>query len=824
MLKFLVFMKKILFKFLLVFFLISCQNQEKNIAVYKFIPKDAAVIIQTPNLKNLQQDLENFSFFNGNKLTAKNYLKKELGYLKHADTLTSAIIAFSISENEKLTYSLIFKDKPKFQLDSIKNKSLESIKTEGIDYQKMVLEDNTFFISTGNAPFIASNSEENLIQILGKEKLLNTEEFQRVYSAIDLNKTSIIFNHQHFKAFQQNLFPNLALQNVENYAPWSAIDLDIENEGISFNGLSIAANSSNLHKIFQNSGTVSQEFASIIPENALGFTALAYKNPKIFLQNLKTFRGDSVSNPIDEIILKSQEAGIIYTEENTLFGIKTLVDIEATDLISGYAELEENYRDFPIYKVSQPEIFETIFSPIFISKKNNFALAVDEYLIFANSIPQLRELIANYVNENTLAHQSYYKNSQQKLAMESSILIVGKTEKLKTKLAEVVVNELSEEMSNLDFGEHKLAILQLVEEGDFAHIHGTFEAQNNESNSNTKTEEILSVSLDAELLNQPVLVKNHLNNQMDIAVQDINNTLYLISNKGTIFWKKKLSGPILGEIKQVDLFKNGRFQLAFATPYSIEVLDRNGNTVKPFPLEFKDEITQPLSLFDYDNNRKYRFLITQNDEVFMYDKNGKSVKGFDFRRTNSEILKAPKHLRIQNKDYIVFPEKSGKLNILSRQGEHRVNVKESIDFSDNHWYEFENDFVSTNAEGNLVKVTQTGQVTTLNTNFSENHKISARPNLLVSLSENILKIREKELNLDYGLYTEPEIHYVNDKYYISLTDLQTQKVYIFDSNAELLAGLPVYGTSKINLNNADIDNRPEFVVNGGEKEVLLYKF
>ena len=117
-------MKKILFKFLLVFFLISCQNQEKNIAVSKFIPEDATVIIQTPNLKNLQQDLENFSFFSGNKLTAKNYLKKELGYLKHADTLTSAIIAFSISENEELTYSLIFKNKPKFQLDSVKNKSV----------------------------------------------------------------------------------------------------------------------------------------------------------------------------------------------------------------------------------------------------------------------------------------------------------------------------------------------------------------------------------------------------------------------------------------------------------------------------------------------------------------------------------------------------------------------------------------------------------------------------------------------------------------------------------------------------------------------------
>ncbi|MBZ9731414.1 hypothetical protein LB467_17135 [Salegentibacter sp. JZCK2] len=815
-------MKKNLFKILIVLLLVSCQNREKSTNSLKFIPEDAAVVLQTPNLKSLQQDLENFSFFKENKLSAKNHFKRELGFLNHADSLTEALISISVSDNDKLVYTLIFKDRPKFQLDSIKNKSVESIKAEGHNYQKMVLEDNAFFVSTEDAPYIASNSEEKLRQVLNGEKILTNQGFKRVYGAIEPNKTSIIFNHHNLKDSQQKLFPNLDLKNLENYAGWSAVDLDFSENDILFNGLSIAQTTANLHNIFNNSGTISQEFAAFTPKNAVGFVSIGYRDSKKFLRNLKEFRGDSVQSPGEEIILNTQEAGIIYMEENTLFGLKTLISTDASDLISNYAELEENYRDYRIYKVSKSETFETLFSPVFNPKNLEFTAVLDEFIIFGASLKELRDLIADYVNQNTLIHQSYYKDTEQNLAAESSILLVGIPEKLKPSLAAGVEDGFSTEMQNLAFGDHKIAVIQLVEEGDFAHIHGAFQSQTSQT-QNTKTEEILSVNLEAELLNEPVLVKNHLNNQMDIAVQDINNTLYLISNKGTIFWKKKLSGPILGEIHQVDLFKNGRFQLAFATPYSIEVLDRNGNTVKPFPLKFKDEITQPLSLFDYDNNRKYRFLITQNDEVFMYDKNGKSVRGFDFRKTNSPILKAPRHLRIQNKDYIVFPEESGKLNILSRQGEHRVSVKESIDFSENEWYEFENDFVSTNAEGNLIKITQTGRATTESTNFSENHRIKARPNLLVSLSENILKIRNNELSLDYGLYTQPEIHYVNDKYYISLTDLQTQKVYVFDSNAELLPGFPVYGTSGINLNNADIDNRPEFVVKGGEKEVLMYK-
>lgn len=816
-------MKKSLFAFLSILLLFSCQNQDKVENPSGFIPNDAVVIIQTSNLKQFQKDLNKLSFLKENSLNAESSIQKDLGFLKYADSLNESIISLTVTKQAKFIYTIISKQQPNFQLDSIQNKSVENINAEGLNYQKLNLEGNEFFVSEKNTPFIISNSETQLRQILKKENLLKNEGFEKAYKAIAPNKTSLIINHNRLENFQENLFPNLELENLKNYAGWSAVDLEFSKSGVSFNGLSIPDDEKNLHKILAKAGTVAIEFAKIVPDNSGGFAALGYQNPETFLQNLKEFKQDSIETPGDRIILNTQEAGIILTEENSLFAIKTLITTEATDLIAGFANLDENYRDFPIYKLTQPDVFNKLFSPFFNPEATIFVAAIDQYLVFASNIPQLRDLIADYVNKNTLANEAYYKDSEKNLAQESSILIAGKTAQLKNNLAEAVSKEFSAEMENLNFGKHKLAILQLVEENDFAHIHGSFESQNEQNTSNNKTEEMLSVNLESALLTEPVLVKNHLNNQMDIAVQDINNTLYLISNKGTVFWKKKLKGQILGKIQQVDLFKNGKFQLAFATPYSIEVLDRNGNTVKPFPLKFNDEITQPLSLFDYDNNRKYRFLVTQKDEVFMYDKKGKSVKGFDFRKTKSEILNAPKHLRITNKDYIVFPEKSGKLNILSRQGEHRVKVKESIGFSENEWYEFENDFVSTNAEGNLVKVTQKGSVNIEKTDFSKNHSITARPNLLVSLSENILKIKGKELSLDYGLYTAPEIFYVNNKYYISLTDLQTQKVFVFDSNAELLPGFPVYGTSGINLNNADIDQRPEFVVKGGDKEVLMYK-
>ncbi len=94
----------------------------------------------------------------------------------------------------------------------------------------------------------------------------------------------------------------------------------------------------------------------------------------------------------------------------------------------------------------------------------------------------------------------------------------------------------------------------------------------------------------------------------------------------------------------------------------VYILDRNGKDVGPFPIKFNDEITQPLSVFDYDNKKNYRFFVVQGKETLMIDTKGKTVKGFKFNKANGNIVSQPKHFRIGTKDYIVFAS-GKKLNI-----------------------------------------------------------------------------------------------------------------------------------------------------------------
>ncbi|UJH89806.1 hypothetical protein LZ575_12335 [Antarcticibacterium sp. 1MA-6-2] len=292
---------------------------------------------------------------------------------------------------------------------------------------------------------------------------------------------------------------------------------------------------------------------------------------------------------------------------------------------------------------------------------------------------------------------------------------------------------------------------------------------------------------------------------------------------GKLQWKKEVDGRILGEIHQVDLFKNGNLQLLFSTQNSLTVLDRDGNSVKPFPLNFKDAVTRPLSVFDYDNNRTYRFVITQGRDLLMYDSKGSIVKGFGFDKAASEISQSPQHIRMGNKDYIVFPEKEGKLNILSRQGKQRVKVNTKLDLSENGWFENNGNFVSVNTEGELLKINENGKINREKSGFEVPPFLTATENTLVLQSENILKINDNTVTLDFGLYTRPQIFEIGGKTFITITDTQSQKVFIFNEDATLVQGFPVYGTSSVDIYQAE-DGAFILGVLGEKNSAILYRY
>jgi hypothetical protein len=428
--------------------------------------------------------------------------------------------------------------------------------------------------------------------------------------------------------------------------------------------------------------------------------------------------------------------------------------------------------------------------------------------VFTKTTDQLKVIISSALNNNTVANLEAYKNISQNLSDEASMFIFKNSEALS-------------QTFNTELKGYNANVVQLIYEDNFAHLNGVIKKYKKRAKSNTVTE-AFSTNIGSPIMSQPQTVKNHITKGHDIAVQDINNNLYLISSSGKVLWKKKLQGSIIGTIEQIDIYKNGRLQLAFATEKRVYVLDRNGKDVDPFPLKFNDKITQPLSVFDYDSTKNYRLLVTQDNELLMYDGKGNRIKGFNYSGNSSAITSQPKHFRIGSKDYIAF--KSGKsLKILNRQGNTRIGVNKSINFSDNEVFLYQSKFSSSNTLGQLVQVDTKGRLSTTDLSLPPEHKLETTSKTLVSMTENTLNIKSRSIDLDYGEYTAPKIFYLNDKIYVTTTDLQAKKVYLFDSQAESIPGFPVYGTSAAELQELDRDGGLELVTQSDDKHVMVYK-
>jgi len=460
--------------------------------------------------------------------------------------------------------------------------------------------------------------------------------------------------------------------------------------------------------------------------------------------------------------------------------------------------------------------FLILFYPFIEKIRSGYAFQLDDFFVFTESEATAQELITAYKSNATLANTSYFENTATQLSQASSFVVYD----LLGNVSNWIAPFLSSEKSLVK--KFPLAVLQFSYDRDFAHANLVCKEVSQIQQRTGVISQVFNKQLDNTILGDPQFFSNHRTKGKDIVVQDINNELYLISVNGKTLWKKRLDGPILGKVQEVDILRNGKKQLAFVTRNTFYILDRNGNTVAPFPKKFKDDITQPISIFDYDRKRNYRFVITQGMEVMMYDRKGKIVSGFTFKKAGSTIVLAPQHIRLGNKDYILIAEANGKLNILSRVGKDRIIVNKTFNFSKIPIAKEGSNFVIITKENSKESISQTGKVSSKVLNVSDNYWFTTRGATKVTLDDNLLRINGKLVELPFGIYTKPNIFIANRTTYITVTEIQESKVYVYNKNGKLQSGFPVYGSSLAEI--ASVANKILLITQASDNEITVFSF
>ena len=766
--------------------------------------------------------MDSLSFFRDNDFLLNEEIISQLKTLSQFTGKETSLISLSKTADRGMDYTFISKGNPdQIKTDSLKNKAVETFTYDSFSIKKFSLENVTFFTSHRDGILITSNSRSQLESILGpaKEKV-NNRAFDKLFAAADKSKNSLFIKHEEFKSAFKNSFPGSALP-LSKLAGWSVMEIELIGQKILLNGISSwEPENKAMLEAFINVNPVPNQLAEITPTSAAGFYSVTYNNFEKLHSNLQAITEFSSNLTENHFLNFTQEAGVIFLSEENVIAF-TATDVElARQAITQNNELITEFRNIPVYRFNETPQILMLLDPLVKGEEYLLFAYIGDFILLAKSTNAIEEIIIHTLNKTILAEQDFFQDAMSHLASSSSFLMVANSKNIKNRLKKTVSDNIEEEINSLNLENYPILALQFVQEGDFAHLHGILNTTRATSSSSVK--QISAFNTDAPIATTPFLL-THTNNTIEIAVQDDNNDLYLFNAAGKRLWKTNLEGRITGQVHQVAGSRNANLQLVFSTQNVLYILDRTGKPVKPFPLTFKDDITQPLAVFDYDNNGNYRYVITQDKEVLMYDAKGAIVKGFDFGKASSTIVQAPKHIRMKNKDYIVVPESSGKLNILSRQGTLRVKVQDELDFSENQWYSNNGNFTSITSKGEIIRIDETGGMQKQKMEGIPDPYLTATEEVMVFHSENMLKINNNTVNLDFGLYTKPEIFTFANKIYISLTDTQAERVFVFNEKAELLPGFPVYGNSAATIANTG-KNKNVLSVRGDENVIILYEF
>ncbi|EDM43624.1 ribonuclease HII [unidentified eubacterium SCB49] len=783
----------------------GCTNPENHKGLpYNYLGADATTIVKIAHPSQVKTDLKANSLLDKKNNSVLDFISTS-EIISHWKSQTP--FYFSTKKENGAT-NIVFskaKDTLSFRADSIPNAIVKSIEVNDRVITKIVLNKDSLFTAIKDSVNIFSTSQTSLLSILEQKEHTLNSDLNKLLSLPQEGELNITGTT---KLYAQHISETEQLQTSQT--------VHILPDGIQVSGI-VKSKDSSIIDLFKGQTPQASQITKVLPTNFSKANGFTFSDAGLLIQELKNLKKDSTLTTIHPLLETLTEITEVQVSNGNLLVMSSIDTAQSLSSIDLDIKELEVFRDVTIYENNLTSLISSVFSPLLTTTEEYpFLVLLDNHLVCASSLAVAKDVVSTFQNKKVLDQTSYYSLVNTQMLSTSSLYTLGQGSEV-AKITNSILDIDTPVKSNSSY---PLAVLQYSYDSSFAHLNFvTKEVSKKQQVSGTVNQQF-SVSLTETILGNPQFFTNHRTGRQDVVVQDVTNTLHLYSINGKKLWSKKLDGAILGEINEIDILRNGKKQLAFATQHTFYVLDRNGKEVAPFPKEFKDKITQPLAVFDYDNNRKYRFVITQGNALFMYDSKGKTVKGFTFKKTESPLVFAPKHIRTGSKDFIVLAEENGKATFLSRTGKERIKVNKTFKFGKTPIQKEGVSFVIITTDNKKHIITSAGDSTSQNLNTSGTYYFKTLGNTKVTLDDNLLRINEALVELPYGMYSEPQIVNYNKNSYVAVTDLQEHKVYLYTKNRKLVDGFPVFANSETNLAGR---KKLVLVTTGSDKEILCYQ-
>jgi len=365
------------------------------------------------------------------------------------------------------------------------------------------------------------------------------------------------------------------------------------------------------------------------------------------------------------ILMESSDINGALNQLNT---IAESVSENASDTI-----FYENYGGVLIKELAMAEFPEKLLGKIYNGFPISYYAIIDNYVVLSNGLETMHDLINSIEEEDTwgrnLAKSQWLSHTLEEANLSYFFDYAQALPSIKETLNETWTKHLqSNEQVLKGIG---MGAIQ------FSNIDGQFYT-NMMLAYDTEKSKPESLNFDVEnttyledvSITKPFIVRNHNQQQIrEVIIQDSLKNIYLIDDRGAITWKDSLGERIVGKVSQIDFYKNRKLQYLFGTTRAVHLMDRNGIYVEGFPLVVDFEINY-MSVIDYDHTKNYRILLAdQKGNLYMYDKEGRILDGWNPRKMNEPLIVLPKHIRVRGKDAIIIVQANGEVHVLNRRGE-----------------------------------------------------------------------------------------------------------------------------------------------------------
>ena len=685
------------------------------------IPTNAAVIIQCNDAHNLYANLNSNDIWrhlhNISIVDSINNRIKEISnfYNKNSLIFKSNILFISLhkvgANNSGILFTSNFERKGISNNNQI-NKLIGNLVKEGQYNNQTIfeleLQGSILFASyTEDIVFFSENKmlvEDAIRASVAEDKLLLNQNFKSVYKTINKSAEINLYLNYNSLIKYTSIFTDKPIKNSD-FSGWTATDLSVKNKIITANGFGALSNTTtNYSDVFIKQSSKNIDILDIIPENTSLLLSIGFNNTKqLFdkknkiLQQQNNFWSwdknrkliqDSCNVNYNEFINELQEEAGIFNTSSThstqqqYSFFKSRNSITANSLMQGLILDRKTYAQYSINTISDANITAQLFGDLFNSNTPYF-INIKDYFIFGSTIASLEYLIDNYTSNNTLANNKYFNDYTSYLSSKSNLFFYinpGKTvATLKEKIKNTYKNNLNFSLDSLE--KFTAFSLQMTSKKDLLLNNINLFYDNNFKES---IKEEWFMQLETNISMHPQFIYNHFTKEKMIVVQNNNHKVFAINSKGEELWNIQLNSKIIGDISSIDAYKNGKYQCLFNTESQLYLIDRNGENVDNYPILLPCNTKVGHSLFDYNNNRKYRILIVGDDNnIYNLDKKGKIIKGWKYEKNKIRITKKLQNFKVGNKDYILAERNNSNTQLLAINGSERVIFEKSIQFNEN---------------------------------------------------------------------------------------------------------------------------------------------